>query len=398
MARKVEMVEVPLKKVMKTITLDKTRSCNTEKSVYLDGLTYYQINDSDELCVCVNKPEDTANIQGKIPVTDTTPSRRNSHTYTSIPIGEYRVTAILLMDSKYECVVNIPDFIGRVYFSEKCANSIKEDHHSSSIYIPTLEISDSSSFFEPLYRLWQIGTFSKDRKELFKYRFDAFNFDKKDINLPDNLETIHSYAFMFAEIGTLRIPASVKEIGKGAFFNAKIDNIIFEGKWTDNIDPEAFTGLEVSGSIRFNDTAQNITSFNELLAAVKNDCNKLTLAACDPCEEESPSIGYIRTTQAYYRNGYIFGWNNVKHNEGIIDLNTRYIVSVKEYEIPTYTPVLGTIITLVGSDRDQLHYDYIVYEPVEMVLAKIDKATKGLNATGCTVDELIDRINNRINR
>ena len=52
----------------------------------------------------------------------------------------------------------------------------------------------------------------------------------------------------------------------------------------------------------------------------------------------------------------------------------------------------------MGSDRDQLHYDYIVYEPVEMVLAKIDKATKELNATGCTVDELIDRINNRINR
>lgn len=376
------------------IELDKKRSYN--KSVYSrrDELHYYQINDSDEVCVCIEDPEAIERIKENISVTSSDENFFNDN----LPIGDYRVTAILLMDSKYECVVKIPDFIERVYFSEECANSIKENFHSSSIYIPTLEISDGNSFFEPLYRLRQIGTFSKDRKELFKYRFDAFNFDKKDVNLPDDLETIHSYAFMFAEIGTLRIPASVKEIGKGAFFNAKIDNIIFEGKWTNDIDPEAFAELEVSGSIRVNDIAQNITSFNELLAAVENDCHRLTLAACEPCEEDSPSIGYIRATQAYYRNGYIVGWNNVKHNEGIIDINTRFIVAVKEYEIPTYTPVLGTIITLVGSDRDQLHYDYIVYEPVEMVLAKIDKATKELNATGCTVDELIDRINNRINR
>lgn len=383
------------KKRYGNITLDQTRSCNTEKCLHLDGLTYYQMNDSDELCVCIEESENTAEIQEKVTVTT---SSVDDHFFenTGIPIGKYRVTTILLVYSGYTPCISIPDFIQRVYYSEECANSIVEDHHSSSSYIPTLEILDSNSFFNHDYNLWRFGHFSNNKKELFKYKFDAYNYDKLDVKLPDDLEIIHSYAFMFAEIGTLRIPASVKEIGKGAFFKAKIDNIIFEGEWTDGIDAEAFTDLKVSGNIRFNDTAQNIGSYNELLKAVNGDCLKFITAAPAPCDEDSPSIGYVRATQAYFSNRYMLSWNGVKHNEGIIDINTRYIVAVKEYKIPTYTPVSGSVITLVGSFRDQQHYDYIVYEPVEMVLAKIDKATKELNDTGCTVDELIDRIMNRI--
>ena len=384
---------------MKTITLDKNRSCNTEKPVYLDGFIYYQINNSDELCVCVGKTENTAKIQAKVTVTDTTPSGENQFfadlgNPTSIPIGDYRVTTILLVAPKYK-PFSIPDFIQRVYFSEECVNSI-EKQYSSIAYIPELDICESNSFFDINLFLQRVGLFSINTKELFKYKFDESKYDKVDVELPEGLETIHSYAFMFAKIGTLRIPASVNEIGKGAFWKAKIDNIIFEGKWTKDFDPKAFAELEVSGNIRFNDTAQNIGSYNDLLKAVKDNCRNLTLAAPALCEEDSPSVGYIRVTHAYYSNRYLPRWNDIMHNEGIIDINTRYIVSVKEYKIPTYTPISGSIITLVGSNRDQQHYDYIVYEPVEMLLAKIDKATKELNETGCTVDELIDRIMNKI--
>ena len=236
---------------------------------------------------------------------------------------------------------------------------------------------------------------SLDKNELFSYGFFREE-EKKDINLPDKLNVIHSYAFMCAEIKTLRIPAAVTEIGKGAFLNANIDNIIFEGKWTEDIDPEAFTNLKVSGSIRINDTAQNVSLYNELLKAVDNDCNRLILAAPHPCEEEvSPSIGYIRVTQAYY-HGYPSGWNNIIHNEGIIDINSLYIVSVKDYEIPTYIPVKGSFITLYEIDNDKRLIGVIVYEPKEMVLEKIDAAVKQINATGSTVEELIDRIKTKI--
>lgn len=168
----------PRKNRYEIITLDKTRSCNTEKYFRLDGLTYYQINDSDELCVCIKGPDDTVKIQETITVTDSTVDDKFFNSAV-IPIGKYRVTTILLLFADYKLCISIPDFIQRVYFSEKCANSIVEDYHSSSSYIPMLEISSSNSFFE--YKntlLWRFGNFSSNNKELFKYRFDGY-FEEK---------------------------------------------------------------------------------------------------------------------------------------------------------------------------------------------------------------------------
>ena len=372
---------------MQLIKLDKKRSLGKHY------VNYYQINDSNEVCVKVNKPDDTEKIQERIcvpPVNDNS-NFAQLHKDDRIPEGEYQVTTMLIDIDNYhsDTNVSIPDFIQRVYYSGK-----------PSIKIPTLKISQNNPYFVCGRPLWGddkdiYSAYSKDKTELFKYITDSDN-KGKDVNLPVGLVTIHSYAFVNSEIGTLRIPATVTEIGTCAFWNAKITNIIFDGKWTEDIDPEAFTNLKVSGNIRINDTAQNVSSYNELLNAVGSDCNRLILAAPHPCEEVSPSIGYIRVTQAYYHNRYPSRWNNIIHNEGIIDINTRYIVSVKDYEIPTYIPVKGSYITLYGNDNDNQHYGIIVYEPKEMVLEKIDAAVKQINATGCTVDELIDRIKNKI--
>ena len=354
-------------------------------------MTYYQINDTDEVCVLVNEPNDIEIIQERICV----PSVK-----MQIPEGEYRVTTMLIdFDSEYNWKnlfhgelehpleykhfkVKVPKHIERVYFSDNCT----KDYRTQCI---ELDVDADGCLLN------NEGVFSSDRKEMFSY--GIFSESGKDIVLPDCLNVIHSYAFMCAKIKTLRIPATVTEIGKGAFWHAKIDNIIFEGKWTADIDPEAFSNLKVSGSIRFNDTAQNVSAYNELLEAVGGDCKKLILAAPSLCEEDSPSIGYIRVTQAYYSNGYYYNsWNNIQHNEGIIDINTRYIVSVKEYEIPTYLPVKGSVIALSGADNDRQQYYIIVYEPKEIVMKKIDTAVKQINASGCTIDELIDRIKNNI--
>jgi hypothetical protein len=374
---------------MGLIKLDKKRSYDASKTYKKDGLTYYQINDTYEVCVLVNEPNDIEIIQERICV----PSVK-----MQIPEGEYRVTTMLIdFDSEYNWKnlfhgeiehpleykhfkVKVPKHIERVYFSDNCAKDIRTQCIELDVDADGCLLNDE-------------GVFSSDRKEMFSY--GIFSESKKDITLPDCLNVIHSYAFMCAKIKTLRIPATVTEIGKGAFLNAKIDNIIFEGKRTADIDPEAFSNLKVSGSIRFNDTAQNVSACNELLEEVVGDCKKLILAAPSLCEEDSSSIGYIRVTQAYYSNGY-YRWNNIHHNEGIIDINTRYIVSVEEYENPTYLPVKGSVIALSGADNDRQQYYIIVYEPKEIVMKKIDTAVKQINASGCTIDELIDRIKNKI--
>lgn len=394
---------------MNIIRLDQQRFCNTDKFYIEDPLMYYRINESDELCARINYPEDADSIKENvavkpIKVTNFKSSMRRSR---SISIGDYRVTSILVNidpeklwqrhveDRNYEYrdkKVYVPSHIERIYFSDLYVNS-----HQGGHTFPQFIFHEDTSLFLYRYNKEATGVFSNDKTEFFFYNKIETEFDEYiDVTLPEGLKTIHSYAFMNAKIGTLRIPASVTEIGKKAFLHAHIKTIDFEGQWTNNIDPEAFVDLKCEEGIRINDSAQNISSYNDLLEAVDKDCNKLTLAAPRLCEEESPTIGYIRATQVYYQDGYLRRWNNVMHNEGIIDINTRYIVSVKEYDIPTYTPIKGSIITLYGLDNDCQHYYIIVYEPFEMVLKKIDTAVKQINATGCTVDELIDRIKNRI--
>ena len=372
---------------MSIIKLDRKRSIDDRFSFKYEDLTYYQINDSNELCVRIDGTKAIGDIQKDISIA---PKERGTYHFRD---GDYRVTTMLINidnNKMHDTYIGVPSCIERVYFSDHCVSRVPD------YCVPDLYFKDNHPFFKcDDFPLWEIGVFSKNKTELFKYRIRN-NKNRLEVKLPDDLQTIHNYAFMYAGIGTLRIPASVTEIGKKAFLNAKINNIVFEGKWTAGIDPEAFTGMKYIGGIWINDTAQNISSYNNLLEAVDNDCRKLTLAAPSICKEASPAIGYIRATQAYYSDGYRTRWNDIRHNEGIIDINTRHIVSVKEYEIPTYIPVTGSKIMLHGSNNDHQHYCYIVYEPVEMVLQKIDTAVKQLNATGCTVDELIDRIQNKI--
>ena len=263
---------------MQLIKLDKKRSYDAAKHSY----SYYQINNSDELCVHISSPN-YGEIKERVilsPIEGISGFEKLKR--GTIPEGEYRVTTMLidfdgernwkdlfsgelqnpLEDKHFK--VKVPKHIERVYFSDNCT----KDYRTQCI---ELDVDADGCLLN------NEGVFSSDRKEMFSY--GIFSESGKDIVLPDCLNVIHSYAFMCAKIKTLRIPATVTEIGKGAFLNAKIDNIIFEGKWTADIDPEAFSNLKVSGSIRINDTAQNVSAYNELLEAVGGDCKKLILAA-----------------------------------------------------------------------------------------------------------------------
>ena len=392
------------------VRLDQQRFCNTDK-LYNEDLIYYRINESDELCASILFPDEADRIKESVTVKpiEGENTLRSLRRARSISPGDYRVTTILVnIDPKWlwrrqvaenfeneyrDKKVYVPRHIERIYFSDLYVNSYVEGGYT----FPQFIFHEDTPLYLCTYSKEATGVFSNDKTEFFFYNIiEKKSNEYIDVILPEGLKTIHNYAFMNAKIETLRIPASVTEIGKKAFLHAHIKTIVFEGQWTDNIDPEAFVDFKCEEGIRINDSAQNISSYNDLFEAVDEDCNKLTLAAPRLCKEESPTIGYIRATQVYYWEGYRRRWNNVMHNEGIVDINTRYIVSVKEYDIPTYTPIKGSIITLFGFDGDCQHYSVIVYEPLEMVLEKIDTAVRQINATGCTVDELIDRIKNRI--
>lgn len=388
---------------MSIIKLDQKRSYNDEKYVYFSEFGrdyyYYQINDSDELCCFVNSLYDiktAKEIGEKISVK---PSSIEDNPSTID--GEFRVTTMLINiycgsnEFKYftsDRYIYLPPFIERVYFSERCVKS------TSRHYFPRLAITGDNrnicqvcaDTFEDMDR--QLF-FSGDKKELFQYWEYDNNKTSQNIILPDGLETIHKFAFMSAKkIKTLHIPASVKEIGKGAFLNAEIEEIVFDGKWTTDIDADAFSGLKVTDHtvdphmcidicvhthIWIRDTAQNMCSLTDFRKAIQSiECKTLSLVAPDLCNENSPEIGCIRVTQSYYQDVYSKTWNEAIHNEGIVDIKISDIKDIEEYDIPTFKPVKGSKIVLHDTDSDHLHLCHIVYEPIEMIRQKICTARK----------------------
>ena len=87
-------------------------------------------------------------------------------------------------------------------------------------------------------------------------------------------------------------------------------------------------------------------------------------AAPSLCDEESINPGYIRLTESHrlkYRD----------EEDKIIEINTFFIASVEAYEIDCYSPVVGTLLSLAIDDKSERKYEYLVYEPMDVVQKKI---------------------------
>ena len=87
-------------------------------------------------------------------------------------------------------------------------------------------------------------------------------------------------------------------------------------------------------------------------------------AAPSLCDEESINPGYIRLTESHrlkYRD----------EEDKIIEINTFFIASVEPYEIDCYSPVVGTLLSLAIDDKSERKYEYLVYEPMDVVQKKI---------------------------
>lgn len=105
-----------------------------------------------------------------------------------------------------------------------------------------------------------------------------------------------------------------------------------------------------------------------------NDRNRgrIIFAAPELCEEVSAIPGYIRVTKAL--DDIV---ECAEHDGDIIDINTKYIISVEPVDIERYHPVKGSIIRCASNAHERA-VDYRVYEPCEMVLQKIDASLRML--------------------
>ena len=121
----------------------------------------------------------------------------------------------------------------------------------------------------------------------------------------------------------------------------------------------------VIGSLRVNTSRkQTIIPADIQEALDKAKHSTIIYAAPGLCKEASSVPGYIKATDA--------------KDDELIDINTQYIMSVKPYELERYTPVTGSIITMVPINREFSH-QIVVYEPCEIVLKKIEDAIESLS-------------------
>ena len=109
-------------------------------------------------------------------------------------------------------------------------------------------------------------------------------------------------------------------------------------------------------------------SFESLESAVERkssyDDGVIIYAAPQLCNDDSLNPGYIVLTEPYY-------WNRKHGEDHIVEINTFFIASIEPYPIECYTPVEGTLLKLSIEMKADRRYDYLVYEPIDVVRKKI---------------------------
>lgn len=99
------------------------------------------------------------------------------------------------------------------------------------------------------------------------------------------------------------------------------------------------------------------------------------------CEEDSKIPGYIKAT--------------LVNNDELIDINTKYILSVEPYELKDkyekYQPHTGTLMTCASNGIER-RCQILVYEPHEMVVHKIAKSLTMLSQQVGGIAGLLNQI------
>lgn len=195
----------------------------------------------------------------------------------------------------------------------------------------------------------------------------------RNTHVPDGVTSIADYAC----IGNskITIPNSVNYIGYCAF-RGVISVLDFKGSIPKmNVSYGGFDGCTID-IMRVNTPRKNTNiPFDIKVALERSDKGEVIYAAPELCKEASLVPGYIRTTLA--------------KNDELIDLNTQFIMSVEPYELERYSPLKGSLITMISINKEHTK-QVVVYEPCDIVLKKIEDAIESLSQKLGGVSGLMD--------
>ena len=167
------------------------------------------------------------------------------------------------------------------------------------------------------------------------------------------------------------VPSSVKII-KNQDWKADINILDFEGEIPETNNN--FKNCRIK-RLRINLPKKLAKIPDDIANAINRD--HIIYAAPELCQETSKVPGYITVTYA--------------KNDELVDINTKYIVSIEPYEIERYHPLTGSLITCAASSMERT-YQMLVYEPCEMVLKKIADSLANLSKEVGGVAGLLNQI------
>ena len=166
-------------------------------------------------------------------------------------------------------------------------------------------------------------------------------------------------------IQTIKIHANVKRLRDLSVFHRNLSVLDFMGNIPETNGIFSDSSIE---NLRVNTSRKKTTIPDDILAALHLDDSRrrgnVTFAAPELCEEPSKVAGYIRATLA--------------KNDEIVDINTKYIVSVEPYKLERYTPLTGSLITCAPCNMET-SYQIVVYEPCAMILQKVEESLASLS-------------------
>lgn len=182
----------------------------------------------------------------------------------------------------------------------------------------------------------------------------------------------------FRHLEELRFSASIEKIDNLDYYFGDIDTLVFEGRIPETND--SFNECKIKNLIIKQSKKQAGEIPPDIREALVRDVRgeiNYTYGTPDFCNEDSAIPGYIKATLA--------------KNEELVDINTKYIISVEPCEYLHYENI-GSLIKCAADSENHVAYEIKVHEPCEMITKKISRSLEQLGSMVGGIGGLINLI------
>lgn len=167
------------------------------------------------------------------------------------------------------------------------------------------------------------------------------------------------------EIDLIREENTIEEKRLGEIIGWSLEVLDFQGEIPETNNAFVNSWIDV---LRVNQSRKACSIPDDIVSAFHIDESwhkwSIVYAAPESFEGASPVPGYIRITKT--------------DNDELIDINTKYIVSVEPLKLDRYKPHIGSVIKCAVKANER-GYEYKVYEPCDKVLGKMDTSLRMLS-------------------